>query len=158
VNVALKLALMGPLAQVGLAVATSISAWVNAGLLAWLLTRRGLFRADARLTRNIPRMALATLAMGGTLWLVQERLSPWLTSNALLERLGGLVLLGVAGQQVRDMLRTRRVRSLAGDPQASTSLVVPPSPRPASDAPDSPAAPDSATAPDSAAAPDSTAG
>jgi hypothetical protein len=69
-----------------------------------------------------------------------------------------LVLLGVAGQQVRDMLRTRRVRSLAGDPQASTSLVVPPSPRPASDAPDSPAAPDSATAPDSAAAPDSTAG
>nr|WP_211114223.1 murein biosynthesis integral membrane protein MurJ [Azospirillum rugosum] len=100
VNVALKLALMGPLAQVGLAVATSVSAWVNAGLLAWLLTRRGLFRADARLTRNLPRMALAAVAMGVALWAAQERLSPWLTVHGLFERLAGLVLLGAAGMLV----------------------------------------------------------
>ncbi|RJF84092.1 murein biosynthesis integral membrane protein MurJ [Azospirillum cavernae] len=97
VNVALKLALMGPLAQVGLAVATSVSAWVNAGLLAWLLTRRGLFRADARLRRNLPRMALAAGAMGGALWLAQERLSPWLTANGLFERMAALILLCLVG-------------------------------------------------------------
>ena len=97
VNVALKLALMGPLAQVGLAVATSVSAWINAGLLAWLLTWRGLFRADARLTRNLPRMAAAGAAMGAALWLAQERLSPWLTAAGLFERLAALVLLGAVG-------------------------------------------------------------
>lgn len=100
VNVALKLALMGPLAQVGLAVATSVAAWVNAGLLAWLLARRGYFHADARLKRNLLRMAAAAAAMGGTLWLVQERLSVWLTAATLPERLGGLVLLGLAGLAV----------------------------------------------------------
>nr|WP_211104983.1 murein biosynthesis integral membrane protein MurJ [Azospirillum formosense] len=104
VNVALKLALMGPLAQVGLAVATSVAAWVNAGLLAWLLTRRGLFKADARLLRNLPRMAIAALAMGGTLWLVQTQLSSWLTAHGLFERLGGLVLLGLAGLLVYAVL------------------------------------------------------
>lgn len=97
VNVALKLALMGPLAQVGLAVATSASAWINAGLLAWLLTRRGLFRADARLRRNLPRMALAAGAMGGALWLAQDRLSPWLTAHGLFERMVALTLLCVVG-------------------------------------------------------------
>ena len=80
--------------------ATSVSAWVNAGLRAWMLTRRGLFRADARLTRNLPRMALAAVAMGVALWAAQERLSPWLTAHGLFERLGGLVLLGAAGMLV----------------------------------------------------------
>ena len=42
INVALKFALMGPLAQVGLALATSAGAWINLGLL-------GLFRAAPRL-------------------------------------------------------------------------------------------------------------
>ncbi|WP_244439392.1 polysaccharide biosynthesis C-terminal domain-containing protein [Azospirillum baldaniorum] len=84
--------------------ATSVAAWVNAGLLAWLLTQRGLFKADARLLRNLPRMAIAALAMGGTLWLVQTQLSSWLTAHSLFERLGGLVLLGLAGLLVYAVL------------------------------------------------------
>lgn len=100
INVALKLALMGPLAQVGLAVATSVGAWVNAGLLAWLLYRRGLFRADVRLIRNLPRMALAAAAMAGALWLAAARLAPWLDSLHAVERLGGLSLLALAGLAV----------------------------------------------------------
>lgn len=100
VNVALKLTLMEPLAQVGLAVATSVAAWVNAGLLALLLHRRGLFHADARLGRNLPRMAAAAALMGGALWLAQDALSPWLTASTLVERLAALVLLGGVGLAV----------------------------------------------------------
>ncbi|HYH18376.1 MAG TPA: murein biosynthesis integral membrane protein MurJ [Azospirillum sp.] len=98
VNVALKVALMGWLAQVGLAVATSVAAWVNAGLLAWLLHRRGLYTPDARLRRNLPRMAVAGLALGGALWAGQSTLAPWLTSIDLPLRVGGLALLvGLGG-------------------------------------------------------------
>ncbi|MNW17628.1 hypothetical protein D3C71_2168770 [compost metagenome] len=49
-------------------------------------------------------MAIAALAMGGTLWLVQTQLSPWLTAHGLFERLGGLVLLGLAGLLVYAVL------------------------------------------------------
>lgn len=97
VNVAVKLALMGPLAQVGLAVGTSLSAWVNAGLLAWLLHRRGLFTADARLRRNLPRMALAAAGMAVILWALRSPLAPWLHGGALWERVGALALLCGAG-------------------------------------------------------------
>jgi len=41
VNIALKVVLMGPLAQVGLALATSIGAWINLSLLAYFARRQG---------------------------------------------------------------------------------------------------------------------
>lgn len=104
VNVALKFALMGPLAQVGLAVATSAAAWVNAGLLLWLLRSRGHFTPDVRLRRNVPRMILAAGALAGTLWLVDRLLSPWLGASSLIERLGSLALLALAGMAVYGLL------------------------------------------------------
>ncbi|MEI8396024.1 MAG: murein biosynthesis integral membrane protein MurJ, partial [Rhodospirillaceae bacterium] len=67
VNVGLKIVLMGPLAQIGLALATSVSAWVNAGLLAWALNRRGFLCLDARLKRRAPRVVLATFGMAAVL-------------------------------------------------------------------------------------------
>ena len=39
VNIAFKFLLMGPLAQVGLALATSIGAWINLGLVFWFAHR-----------------------------------------------------------------------------------------------------------------------
>ena len=75
INLVLNLALMGPLLHVGIALATAISAWINAGLLAWLLVRRGHFVADARLRRAIPRILLASAAMAGALWFAQDVLS-----------------------------------------------------------------------------------
>ena len=41
VNIAFKVLLMGPLAQVGLALATSIGAWINLGLVIWFAARAG---------------------------------------------------------------------------------------------------------------------
>ena len=75
INLVLNLALMGPLLHVGIALATAISAWINAGLLAWLLVRRGHFVADARLRRAIPRILLASAAMASALWFAQDVLS-----------------------------------------------------------------------------------
>ena len=44
VNIVFKIALMGPLAQVGLALATSIGAWINFILVLWFAVRAGLHR------------------------------------------------------------------------------------------------------------------
>jgi len=63
VNVAVALALMGPFQHVGLAAATVISQWLNAGLLAFFLVRRDQFHFDARLWRRLWRTALAAAVM-----------------------------------------------------------------------------------------------
>jgi len=66
-NLALKIVLVVPFAQVGLAAATSAAAWLNITLLYSILRRRGLFSVDARLRRNAPRVAAAALFMTAAL-------------------------------------------------------------------------------------------
>jgi putative peptidoglycan lipid II flippase len=63
VNIAFKVLLMGPLAQVGLALATSIGAWINLGLVIWFATRAGHLAHDARLRQSIIRLAIAGFAL-----------------------------------------------------------------------------------------------
>ena len=63
VNIALNVGLAPYLGHVGIALGTSISAWLNAGLLAWSLRKRSHLVMDARLKRRIPRLILATLVM-----------------------------------------------------------------------------------------------
>ena len=93
VNLACNLTLIWPLAHVGLALSTAISAWVNAGLLYVMLVRRGHFAIDARLRATALRLLLATLAMAALLLAA----SPWVDPHmgrALFERvlwLGGLL-------------------------------------------------------------------
>ncbi len=67
VNLVLNLILMGPYLHVGIAMATAVSAWLNAALLAFILHRRGFLSIDARLRRKLPRMVLASAAMAGLL-------------------------------------------------------------------------------------------
>jgi putative peptidoglycan lipid II flippase len=93
VNVVLKVLFMEPLAQTGLALATSVSAWTNAGLLAWWLHRRRLFTADARLRRNLPRMVLAAGGMAVVLWTVQRGLGDALTGGGAVSRVLALCVL-----------------------------------------------------------------
>jgi putative peptidoglycan lipid II flippase len=103
VNIILNLVLMGPFLHVGLAMATAISAWLNAGLLAMVLIKRGHFTIDARLGRGLPRMVAAAAVMGLGLWLAAPQLAPWLAGGlglriaalALLVA-GGLILYGLA--------------------------------------------------------------
>jgi putative peptidoglycan lipid II flippase len=63
VNVVFKIALMGPLAQVGLALATSIGAWINFVLVLWLAVRAGHIAADATLKSSLAKLAAAGLAL-----------------------------------------------------------------------------------------------
>jgi putative peptidoglycan lipid II flippase len=97
VNVGLKVVLMAPLAQVGLAVATSASGWVNCGLLALALHRRGLLVSDHRLRRRVPRMAAAAAGMGLVLAAGQGPLAFWLHSPVLAVRVAALTALCIGG-------------------------------------------------------------
>ena len=64
VNIAFKVALMGPLAQAGLAAATSIGAWINFGLVVWFAARRGLIGLDPALARSIIKIVAAAVVLG----------------------------------------------------------------------------------------------
>jgi putative peptidoglycan lipid II flippase len=70
VNVVCAVILLGPMQHVGIALATSIATWMNAGQLYFRLRRNGEQLSDATSARRIPRllvcavgMTLATLAM-----------------------------------------------------------------------------------------------
>jgi putative peptidoglycan lipid II flippase len=82
-NVAVALALMPTLAHVGIALATAISAWFNAGMLGFLLYRRGLLDPDARLLRRLGRVVLAAGLMAVGLWLGARGLGDWLQRSDL---------------------------------------------------------------------------
>jgi putative peptidoglycan lipid II flippase len=97
VNVALKLVLMQPLSQVGLALATSAASWVNCALLATLLFRRGFLVLDARLKRRVPRQLLAALAMAAVLVGLQAPLAELMAVHDLVVRTFALGLLVSAG-------------------------------------------------------------
>ena len=60
VNVALKFALTGTLGATGLAIATSVGAWINFGLLIWLAQARKLAHADDELFESLALILFAT--------------------------------------------------------------------------------------------------
>ncbi|MFL2770704.1 MAG: murein biosynthesis integral membrane protein MurJ [Rhodospirillaceae bacterium] len=74
-NVVLNLILMGPLGHVGIALATALSAWLNAVLLWQVLMRRGHLVADHRLKTRLPRIVLAAAGMGLAVWVAGNLLS-----------------------------------------------------------------------------------
>jgi putative peptidoglycan lipid II flippase len=96
VNLVLNLALIWSLAQVGLALATALAAWVNAASLYLILRRRGHFSIDAKLRRALPRMLGATALMAALL-LALNPLVYGLVAQGLFGRLAGLGLLVGAG-------------------------------------------------------------
>ena len=80
VNVALKVLLMDRHAQVGLAFATSIGAWINLALLLWFATRANLVTFDDRLRQSAAKLAAAGLALALALWFAERPLAEWLAS------------------------------------------------------------------------------
>jgi len=86
--------------HVGIALATTLAAWINAAMLLITLRRHGDFRSDPRLVRNVPLIVLASLAMGAAVYGALIWLAPYLTSQAsLMVKFGALsavVGIGVA--------------------------------------------------------------
>lgn len=95
INVVLNLLLMQVLAHVGLALATAISSWANAAMLAAVLARRGRFAIDARLRRMAPRLLLAALMMAAVVWLAGDRVSVMLGGDWSGSLRGAGALLGL---------------------------------------------------------------
>jgi putative peptidoglycan lipid II flippase len=104
VNVAGSLALffalqaMGLMPHVGIALATSLAGWVNALLLWRRLVALDQLEVDARLRRNVPLIALASLAMGLMVATLAPALGPYMAASApLATRVTALALLVGAG-------------------------------------------------------------
>lgn len=100
VNVVVALSLMGPLQHVGLAAATVISQWLNAGLLAYILIRRGHFHFDGRIKRRMLRTMAATGVMAGVVLgldhLLFAEFAGWLGAGTA-EKIIGLAALVLGG-------------------------------------------------------------
>ena len=77
VNVGFKIVLMGPLAQVGLALATSIGAWVNLGLVVWFAARAGILGTDARLKRSLAMLGVSGIVLAIALYLAPDQSPRW---------------------------------------------------------------------------------
>ncbi len=97
-NIVLSLLLVGPLAHIGLALASSLSAWLNVTLLLLVLHRRGLTAWDALFRRRFPRIIAASVVLGGALYGINHAialLGPETTGMRILT-LAGTVAIGMA--------------------------------------------------------------
>jgi putative peptidoglycan lipid II flippase len=97
VNIAFKILLMGPLAQVGLALATSIGAWINLGLVVWFAARAGYLPRDGRLLRSTVRLAVAGLVLAAVLLLCHPIVVRWVGGGYGLRDLATLGALAAIG-------------------------------------------------------------
>lgn len=96
VNLALNLTLIHYIAHVGIALATAISAWINAALLAGILKRRGHLAADHRLKQRMGRIIAASLVMAAGLGAAMELLDGAL-AGATMVRVMALAALVAGG-------------------------------------------------------------
>ena len=96
VNIVLGIVLFRTIGFVGIAIATSAGAWINTLLLASRLRRDGHLNFDKRLRTRLPRITLASIAMGAALWFSQPYLLPYLDAG-LWQGVGVLALLVFAG-------------------------------------------------------------
>ncbi|HKJ72297.1 MAG TPA: murein biosynthesis integral membrane protein MurJ [Gammaproteobacteria bacterium] len=76
-NVVLNLALIVPLAHAGLALATGLAAFLNAGLLLRGLIRRGLYTAEPGWPGHLARVAGAVAAMAAAGWWLSPPAAAW---------------------------------------------------------------------------------
>lgn len=81
-NVVGNLILIFPLVHAGLALATSLAAYLNAGLLFRHLRRTGVYRPGPGWRRFLLRLGAANLLMGLVLWFGMGELSHWLETGA----------------------------------------------------------------------------
>src|SRR5579871_1521805 len=72
VNVGLKIALVGPFAQVGLAFATAVGAWINLALVIAFAVRANYLHFDAAWMRSLAKFVASGIALGGAMWLAAE--------------------------------------------------------------------------------------
>ncbi|GGY79509.1 murein biosynthesis integral membrane protein MurJ [Marinobacter zhanjiangensis] len=95
-NMVLNLALIVPLAHAGLALATSISAWLNALLLWRGLSKQGAWKSQPGAIRFLLQLLVANLVLAGVILLLNEPVSAWMAAGAM-DRAADMAMLVVAG-------------------------------------------------------------
>lgn len=96
VNIALSLLLVWPFAHVGLAIAVSMAAIVNAALLFHRLRRDGVYQPLPGWGKFLTRTAVASAIMGGVVFWGAGEVSAWITAGTS-ERIWQLSLWVIAG-------------------------------------------------------------
>jgi len=81
INVTLGVYLFFTIGFYGLALATSVAAWVNVVCLTWLLLKDDSFMPDTRLLSRVPRIVLASAAMAVALIAIATPASEYLSGN-----------------------------------------------------------------------------
>jgi putative peptidoglycan lipid II flippase len=97
VNVALKILLMDRYAQVGLAFATSVGAWLNLALLVWFAARRDLLTVDRGLRLAAGKLALAGCALAVALYAAERPVARLFADWTVLRDVMTLLVLGIIG-------------------------------------------------------------
>ena len=96
VFVALNIVILERFGVVGVAAASAIGAWLNAGYLYLVLVARGHYRAPARLLGRIARQLVAAAAMGAALWFARDLLTGYYAAGILARLFALAVLVGSA--------------------------------------------------------------
>src|SRR5690606_28958002 len=73
---------LGWMPHVGIAIATTMAGWINAGLLMLALMRSGDYRADRRLIRNTWLILLASVVMGLAIAGILPVMNPYFAREA----------------------------------------------------------------------------
>jgi putative peptidoglycan lipid II flippase len=97
VNIVFKVALMFPLAQVGLALATSIGAWINFILVLAFAVRANVIAADAELRSSLTKLAVAGAVLAVVLLAADPVVTALLSSWSRFRNESELLLLAVIG-------------------------------------------------------------
>src|SRR6266446_2734388 len=100
VNVALKIALVGALAQVGLALATAVGAWVNLLLVIGFAVRAGYLDLDRALMQSLAKFVVSGAVLGAALWFAARFASVHFVQLSTLRDEAALLLLIVVGAVV----------------------------------------------------------
>ena len=94
VNIVFSIILFDSLGHIGIAIATSIAAWVNVALL--LFGLRNFWKPDARLKSRMPKIFIASAVMGLSLWMLHQTIKEMFNHDFWL-RLGGVSILVIFG-------------------------------------------------------------
>ena len=94
VNIVFSIILFDSLGHIGIAIATSIAAWVNVALL--LFGLRNFWKPDARLKSRMPKILIASIVMGSLLWILHQTIKEMFNHDFWL-RLGGVSMLVIFG-------------------------------------------------------------
>jgi len=97
VNVALKIALVGALAQVGLALATAVGAWINLLLVLAFAVRAGYLELDRALMRSLARFVVSGIVLAAAMWLTARFAAVYFAQMTTLRDETALLLLAAVG-------------------------------------------------------------